>query len=214
MKISEGLVFDKYTGELIGFTDLGDGEINEARLQKEKTLATHALLFLVRGISSDLKFPLAYFARDGVTSTYILPFFWRCIAILELNCKLCVIATICDGATPNRKFFRLHKSLDCCTDNEVVYRTINVFDRTRFIFFFSDPCHLIKTARNCMFNAGFFFYKILKTTSNAINLTLPIIAEKDTRSSSFHYEWHLQYKLVSIYKGTQVAHTILLSLFT
>ena len=24
---------------------------------------------------------------------------------------------------------------------------------------------------------------------------MPIIAEKDTRSSSFHYEWHLQYKL-------------------
>ena len=47
-----------------------------------------------------------------------------------------------------------------------------------------------------------FFYQILKTTSNIINLTVPIIAEKDTRSSSFHYEWHLQYKLVSIYNGT------------
>ena len=57
-----------------------------------------------------------------------------------------------------------------------------------------------------------FFYQILKTTSNIINSTVPIIiAEKDTRSSSFHYEWHLQYKLVSIYNGTQVALT--LSLF-
>ncbi len=69
MKISEGLVFDKYSVKLIGFTDFGDGEINEACLQKEKTLATHALLFLVRGISSDLKFPLAYFATDGLTIT-------------------------------------------------------------------------------------------------------------------------------------------------
>ena len=154
MKISEGLVFDKYTGELIGFTDLGDVEINEACLQKEKTLATHALLFFVRGISSDLKFPLAYFATDGITSSQILPLFWRCIAILELNVKLCVTATICDGATPNRKFFKLHKGLDYCTDSEVVYRTINVFDRRRFIFFFSDPCHLVKTARNCLFNSG------------------------------------------------------------
>ena len=154
MKISEGLVFDKYNGQLIGFLDLGDGEINEACLQKERTLATHALLFLVRGISSDLKFPLAYFATEGVTSTQILPLFWRCIAILELNCQLRVIATVCDGAAPNRKFFKLHKGLDCCTDTEVVYRTINVFDHTRYIFFLSDPCHLIKTARNCLFNSG------------------------------------------------------------
>ncbi len=99
----------------------------------------------MRGISSDLKSPLAYFTTDGVTSTQILPLFWPCVVILELNCKLHVFATICDGATPNRKFFKLHRGLDCCTDNEVVYRTINLFDDKRFIFFFSDPFHLVKT---------------------------------------------------------------------
>ena len=56
---------------------------------------------------------------------------------------------------------------------------------------------------------SFFSIKFKKTTSNIINSTVPIIiAEKDTRSSSFHYEWHLQYKLVSIYNQTQVALTI------
>ena len=35
---------------------------------------------------------------------------------------------------------------------------------------------------------------------NNYNSTVPIIAEKDTRSSSFHYEWRLQYKLVLINK--------------
>ncbi len=76
---------------------------------------------------SDLKFPLVYFVTDGVTSTRILPLFWRCVAILELNCKLHVITTVCDGATPIQNLFQLHKGFDCCTDNEVVYRTINIF---------------------------------------------------------------------------------------
>ena len=53
IKIESGLVFNKYTGQIIGFTDLGDTDINE----KEKSLATHALLFFIRGISCDLKFP-------------------------------------------------------------------------------------------------------------------------------------------------------------
>ena len=101
MKVSEGLVFDIYNGEFIGFSDLGDGEINEACLQKERTLATHALLFLTRRISSDLKFPLAYFVTESVTSAQILPLFWRCIALLELNGQLRVIVTVCDGAALN-----------------------------------------------------------------------------------------------------------------
>ena len=105
----------------------GNGEINEACLQKERTLAIHALLFLVKGISSELKFPLSYVATDCVTSTQILPLFWRYIAVLELNYRLRVIATACDGAAPYRKFFKLHKGLYCCTDSGVVYRTFNVF---------------------------------------------------------------------------------------
>lgn len=38
------LVLDKVTGELIGFTDLGDPDVNFASLEKVDELATHALL--------------------------------------------------------------------------------------------------------------------------------------------------------------------------
>ena len=34
MKIQENLVWDKHTGDLIGFVDLGDAELNYATLQK------------------------------------------------------------------------------------------------------------------------------------------------------------------------------------
>ncbi len=49
MKIQSGLVFDKYSGDLIGFIDLGDPMVNFAFVEEE-TLATHALAFLVRGL--------------------------------------------------------------------------------------------------------------------------------------------------------------------
>ena len=47
MKIQSGLVFDKHSGNLVGFIDLGDPVTNSACLQDEDTLATHALAFLV-----------------------------------------------------------------------------------------------------------------------------------------------------------------------
>ena len=46
MKVTANL--DKVTGELIGFTDLGDPDLNFAVLEKADEMATHALAFLVR----------------------------------------------------------------------------------------------------------------------------------------------------------------------
>ena len=68
MKIMANLVLDKVTGELIGFTDLGDPDLNYGSLEKVNELATHALAFLVRGVCTELKFCLAHFATTGVTA--------------------------------------------------------------------------------------------------------------------------------------------------
>ena len=50
MKIQSNLVFDKVSGELIGFIDLDDPMTNFANLTDEDPIATHALAFLVRGL--------------------------------------------------------------------------------------------------------------------------------------------------------------------
>ena len=71
MKVKSNLVFDKNTGELIGFTDLGDLELNFAVLDKSEEIATHALTFLVRGVCTELKFCLAHFATTGVTAVQL-----------------------------------------------------------------------------------------------------------------------------------------------
>ena len=66
-----------------------------------------------------------------------------------------MIATTCDGASQNRRFFRLHKDTDGHAGKDVTCRTINLFAPDRFIYFLSDPPHLVKTARNCLYNSGF-----------------------------------------------------------
>ena len=53
MKIQSNLTFDKVSGELIGFVDLGDPMTNFATLIDEDHIATHALAFLVRGLCTN-----------------------------------------------------------------------------------------------------------------------------------------------------------------
>ena len=43
-KIQENLVWDKHTGELIGFVDLGDIELNYDTFQKTDDIASHGSL--------------------------------------------------------------------------------------------------------------------------------------------------------------------------
>ena len=135
MKIQEDLVWDKHSSDLIGFADLGDVNTNFATLKNVQSLATHVLIFLVKNVVNPLSYTLATFATDGITADQLMVIFWRAVCYLEkINLK--VIAATADGASPNRKFFRLNKLLDGDSGKEVVYRAKN-FHTTeyRFIYF-------------------------------------------------------------------------------
>ena len=54
MKIQENLVWDKHSGEMIEFVDLGDINVNFATLKNTQTLATHVLVFLVKNVVNPL----------------------------------------------------------------------------------------------------------------------------------------------------------------
>jgi len=153
VKIQEDLVFDKHSGELIGFVDLGDPELNYSSFKDIDALASHCMVFYIRGLSSDLKFSLAYFATKTVTAPQIFTLFWKAVSILELTCNLHVIALVSDGASSNRNFYRMHKDISDCIDSPVVYRTINLFGRDRFVYFFADAPHLMKTLRNAVYHS-------------------------------------------------------------
>ena len=85
MKIQEDLVWNKHTGDLIGYVDLGDTQLNYATLKKSEEVTTHMLVFLVRSIVNPLKFALANFATKNVTAVQLFPFSWKAVGILEDN---------------------------------------------------------------------------------------------------------------------------------
>eukprot|EP00794_Sanderia_malayensis_P013195 gene13195-14544_t len=158
MKIQENLVWDKHTGDLIGYVDLGNIELNCSTFKKVDEIASHVLVFLIRSVVNPMKFTLANFATKGATSIQLFPLFWKAVGICELKCNLKVVGVTSDGASPNRKMYRMHSYLtrdEDCNNVKVTYRTENIFATDkRYIYFFADPPHLMKTARNCLASSG------------------------------------------------------------
>ena len=148
MTIESSLVFDKHSGDLTGFIYLGDPMVNFAYVEEE------TLAFLVRGLCTDLKHVIAYYFTRDLTSFQVMPLFWEAVSVLELSLQLYVCAAVNDGASANRKFVRLNSNLAQDLKCDVVYKTLNVFAMSRFIYFFADSPHLMKTARNCLYNSG------------------------------------------------------------
>ena len=103
MKIQQNLFWDKHSGELIGFVDLGDIELNYSTLERVDQVATHVLVFLVRSIVNPFKFSMANFATTSATSFQTFPLFWKAVSICELQC-----ATSCSS----NKLWCFNKSED------------------------------------------------------------------------------------------------------
>ena len=103
------------------------------------------LLFMVRGLFSCLEFPYAQFTTTGITADKLFPMVWEAVYHLE-SLGFRMVAFSCDGATPNRKFFSMHRG---------GHKTNNPYsdDPISKIFFFADVPHLIKTTRNCFSNS-------------------------------------------------------------
>ena len=152
LKIKEELVYNRHSGEIVGFVNLGNinNKLIELELQQRQVsdpesehppIATHMLVIMVRGIFVRLNFPYAHFPTDKLSADQLFPIMWEAVQRLEA-CGLKVIAITADGASVNRKFFRMH--------GKESYKTTNPFtSEDRYIYFLSDVPHLLKTTRNC-----------------------------------------------------------------
>jgi hypothetical protein len=139
MHLKENLVYDKFSQELIGFSDMGD--INEHLLRlkdnvnsADPPLAKTMLTLMVRGLFTNFIFPYASFPSAHLTGDQLVPLFYEAVMRIE-RCGLKVISCTLDGnSVANIKYF---------TKNPISHQNI---------YFFSDPPHLIKTVRNCLAN--------------------------------------------------------------
>ena len=75
---------------------------------------------------------------------------WEAIARLERQ-GLKVLCLTCDGASTNRRLWSIHGKDRDLGDKGVLYKVPNVYapEASRYLYFISDPPHLIKTTRNC-----------------------------------------------------------------
>ena len=111
MKIQENLVWNKHIGELIGFIDLGDDDINYVTLKDREKLASHVLVFLVTSLVNPLKFTLANFGTNTASAEQFFPLFWNAVNLLKYKCGL-----TCAGATQNGTLFKMHHLM--CREKE------------------------------------------------------------------------------------------------
>ncbi|XP_033107351.1 uncharacterized protein LOC117109202 [Anneissia japonica] len=157
MKIKSGLYYSVRTGKIVGFTDVGSlaNEVNRferrCRGEQEPTLASHVLVIMLRGIFCDLHSPVGYYATATATSDQLFTMIWEAIEFVEIA-GFQVRALVSDGASPNRKFYRIHS--DPATKT-TTYSTLHHLDPSRTLYFICDVPHLIKTARNNFENSGY-----------------------------------------------------------
>ena len=91
MHIREDIVYDKHSGEMIGFANLG--EINAHLLAFEESMhsdeplppspAKTVMVFMVRGLFSSLQFPYAQFPCSELTGELLYEPFWEAVLKIE-----------------------------------------------------------------------------------------------------------------------------------
>ena len=88
--IEEGLVYDKWSGALIGYADLGEAtnlldEAEDQAIQDKnhlRPLAKCMLVFMIKGLLTSLEFPYVQFPAVSTKGSSLLPLLWRIVAHL------------------------------------------------------------------------------------------------------------------------------------
>jgi len=136
------------------------GEINNHLTRFEKDLndepcsisdiAGTMLVIMVQGLVSKLNFPYVQFACINLTGDQMVNPVWEAITRLERQ-GIKVLSITCDGASINRRLWYIHGNGRELGDKGVLYKVPNIYapDASRYLYFISDPPHLIKTTTNC-----------------------------------------------------------------
>ena len=138
MHVKEDLVYHKHSGVLIGFFNL-----RETRLTKT------IFVFMVCGRFTQLEFQYAQFPCTDISGELLFDPFGEAVYRPE-RIGLRVLVAMADGVSTNHPFSSYIHSHKC---GEVVYKIVNPHccDR-RYLYFFANPPHLLKTLRNAWAN--------------------------------------------------------------
>ena len=133
MALKSALVYNNGLDIIEGLEDLGE-------LGSSHFVADHALAFMVQGLYTKWKQPLAYFLTAGtVRAETLQTLTHRCLAKLEAI-GLDTMALICDQGTNNRRFLQTLEKVS-------IEKPYIVYNNKR-VFVIYDPPYLLKNVWN------------------------------------------------------------------
>ncbi|KAJ6648199.1 DNA transposase THAP9 [Pseudolycoriella hygida] len=138
MCLKTNLTFDYIRDYIDGFEDIGT--------RRSSQFATHALVFMVRGVKSPFKQPFSYFLTENIKGTELAELIKLAISAV-MNTGLKIIGSVCDAANTNRA--AVNKLINPKwrkgnTAGSLLEYTIHGSK----IWHIFDPPHIIKSVRN------------------------------------------------------------------
>lgn len=136
--------------------DYIDSFVDDGRKTTDE-FATHALVFMVRGVNQSFKQPIAYFFTQNINKDELAALIRLVIeAVMDVGLK--VIGSVCDAVATNSAAVKTLmqpalKRLPKFCLNYLEYRI-----RDTLIIHYFDPPHLIKTIRNNMLSKDLYHY--------------------------------------------------------
>ncbi|KAK6167116.1 hypothetical protein SNE40_021216 [Patella caerulea] len=141
MAIRKQVTYDSHAGKLVGFVDLGTG-IDETDEAKE------ALVFMLVGIKSKWKAPVAYYLSKGLQAEVQAELLVGCIEKLS-ECGFVIHSVTMDGHASNISMchllgcnFEYHQQ-----DPKPFFQLPGITNR---IWVVMDACHMVKLIRNAL----------------------------------------------------------------
>jgi transposase-like protein len=141
ISIKTSLLYDSARDEVVGIEDFGDGD-------RSKKIATSAIVFMARGITSNWKQPLAYYLVNEACPSEVIK-----EKLLEVITKISSIGLKVYGVISDlgSNFQKLLKLLGVSVEKPWFLHNGNK------IFYLFDSPHLIKAVRNNLMKYDFHF---------------------------------------------------------
>ena len=217
MHICQNLVYNKSTGEMLGYVKLDEAFNDIASLEKflecgnslvKPELATKMLCFMVKGVSSSVKEVVASFSVNRLSTEILYSHTWLVINRCE-RAGICIVAFVSDGYSVNRSFIQRHKPAKV-SKSGLIYATVNKSAPERLLYFMSDVAHLLKTIRNSLNNS-----RVGKKTKRCLQkggekmlwqTIIDLYNENKSRNIRKSYKLTAQNIFIDSYSGMSVSH--------
>lgn len=147
MKIKTTPEWHTNAGRKYGHVDFGFDFVTDNSEE-----ATDALVFLLVGINTTWKVPIGYFLVKGVSGQLRARLVTMAIDLVN-NTGMEIKSLTCDGTKCN---IAMAEELGCSMDPQNLQTTILDPSTGQTLYFFLDPCHMLKLLRNAFEQYGTF----------------------------------------------------------